>query len=119
MGLYQEVKNIAGLPEQGGNPIFNKRDIKTTITVDNTQTIVIGGLISNDKQKRLTKIPVLGDIPILGNFFRRVTSKINRTNLMVFLTPHILDNRAKSDRMTIEKRMEQEKTEEEREKKLR
>ena len=117
--LYQEVKNIAGLPEQGGNPIFNKRDIKTTITVDNTQTIVIGGLISNDKQKRLTKIPVLGDIPILGNFFRRVTSKINRTNLMVFLTPHILDNRAKADRMTIEKRMEQEKNEEEREKKLR
>ena len=92
---------------------------KTTITVDNTQTIVIGGLISNYKQKRLTKIPVLGDIPILGNFFRRVTSKINRTNLMVFLTPHILDNRAKADRMTIEKRMEQEKNEEERDKKLR
>jgi general secretion pathway protein D len=116
--LYQEVKNIASIPEAGGNPTFNKRDIKTTVTIDNTQTIVIGGLISNDRQKRLVKIPVLGDIPILGNFFRRVTTTNNKTNLMVFLTPHILDNRFKADRMTIEKRMEQERQEEEGFKKL-
>lgn len=116
--LYQEVKNIAGLPSQGGNPTFNKRDIKTTITVDNTQTIVIGGLISSDKQKKVTKIPVLGDIPIFGNFFRRSTNQLIKTNLMVFLTPHILDNRYKADRITTEKRMEQERDELERERKL-
>lgn len=117
--LYQEVKNIAGLPTQGGNPIFNKRDIKTTITVENTQTIVIGGLISNDKQKKVTKIPLFGDLPILGSFFRRSTSQNVRTNLMVFITPHILGDRAKADRITAEKRMEQERIEEEREKQLR
>ncbi len=117
--LYQEVKNIAGLPTQGGNPTFNKRDIKTTITVENMQTIVIGGLISNDKQKKITKIPYFGDIPIIGAFFRRTTDQLVKTNLMVFLTPHILDSRVKSDRITSEKRMQQERTEEEREKLMR
>lgn len=119
LDLFQEIKNIAGLPTQGGNPIFNKRDVKTTITVENTQTIVIGGLISNDKQKKITKIPLLGDIPILGNFFRRTTTQLKRTNLMVFLTPHILDSRLKSDRITGEKKEEQERLEEERDRKLR
>jgi general secretion pathway protein D len=117
--LFQEVKNIASIPEAGGNPTFNKRDIKTTVTIDNTQTIVIGGLISTDKQKRLVKIPILGDIPLFGNFFRRVTNSVKKTNLMVFLTPHILDNRFKADRLTIEKRMEQERQEEESLKRLR
>lgn len=117
--LYQEVKNIAGLPTQGGNPIFNKRDIKTTITVENMQTIVIGGLISSDKQKKITKIPLFGDLPILGYLFRRTTNQLVRTNLMVFLTPHILNNRTKADRITAEKRIQQERMEEERDKLLR
>jgi general secretion pathway protein D len=119
LDLYQEVKNIAGLPTQGGNPIFNKRDIKTTITVENMQTIVIGGLISSDKQKKITKIPLFGDLPILGYLFRRTTNQLVRTNLMVFLTPHILTNRAKADRVTAEKRIQQERMEQERDKLLR
>jgi general secretion pathway protein D len=117
--LYQEVKNIAGIPTQGGNPTFNKRDVKTTITVDNMQTIVIGGLISTDRQRKVTKIPLFGDLPILGSFFRRSTTQMVKTNLMVFLTPHIFDNRSKADRITAEKRMDQERTAEEREKLLR
>ncbi|HNH09658.1 MAG TPA: type II secretion system protein GspD, partial [Leptospiraceae bacterium] len=76
-------------------------------------------LISNDKQKKVTKIPLFGDLPILGSFFRRSTSQNVRTNLMVFITPHILGDRAKADRITAEKRMEQERIEEEREKQLR
>jgi len=117
--LYQEVKNIAGISTQGGNPTFNKRDVKTTITVDNMQTIVIGGLISTDRQRKVTKIPLFGDLPILGSFFRRSTTQMVKTNLMVFLTPHIFDNRTKADRITAEKRMDQERTAEEREKLLR
>ena len=117
--LYQEVKNIAGISTQGGNPTFNKRDVKTTITVDNMQTIVIGGLISTDRQRKVTKIPLFGDLPIIGSFFRRSTTQMVKTNLMVFLTPHIFDNRSKADRITAEKRMDQERTAEEREKLLR
>ncbi|MCC5813320.1 MAG: type II secretion system protein GspD [Leptospira sp.] len=121
LDLYQEIKNVAGISSEatGGNPTFNKRDIKTTVVVDNIQTIVIGGLISNDKQKRLSKIPILGEVPLIGNLFRRTTNQLIKTNLMVFLTPHILDDRTIADRITIQKKIEQEREEREREKKLR
>jgi general secretion pathway protein D len=119
LDLDQEVKSIAGLPTQGGNPTFNKRNIKTTITVDNTQTVVIGGLISNDKQKSITKIPLLGDIPLIGTMFRRTTTQLKKTNLMVFLTPHILDTRLKADKFTYKKKKEQDGEAEERDKKTR
>ncbi|MCW7470710.1 type II secretion system secretin GspD [Leptospira kanakyensis] len=121
LDLYQEIKNVAGISSEatGGNPTFNKRDIKTTIVVDNIQTIVIGGLLSNDKQKKVQKIPILGEIPLLGTLFRRTTNQNRKTNLMVFLTPHILDDRDKSDRITIQKKNEQERMVDEREKKLR
>ncbi len=121
LDLFQEIKNVAGISSEatGGNPTFNKRDIKTTIVVDNIQTIVIGGLLSNDKQKKVQKIPLLGEIPLIGNLFRRSTNQLRKTNLMVFLTPHILEDREKSDRMTIQKKNEQERMSEEREKRLR
>ncbi len=121
LDLYQEIKNVAGISSEatGGNPTFNKRDIKTTIVVDNVQTIVIGGLLSNDKQKKVQKIPLLGEIPLIGNLFRRSTNQLRKTNLMVFLTPHILEDREKSDRMTIQKKNEQERMSDEREKRLR
>ncbi|MCB1189383.1 MAG: type II secretion system protein GspD [Leptospiraceae bacterium] len=107
--LDQEVKNIAGLSgnSPGQNPTFNKRNIKTWITVEDNQTVVIGGLINTDKQKTISKIPLLGDIPLLGSLFRTTNHKLVKTNMMVFLTPHILEDRGKADKMTIEKRNEQ------------
>lgn len=119
LDLYQEIKSIAGAQLSGGNPTFNNRNIKTTITVDNVQTIVIGGLINTDKERRITKIPLLGEIPLIGSFFRRTTSSLRKTNLMLFLTPHVLDDRNRADTITIQKKMEQEKLERERDKKLR
>lgn len=113
--LFQEIKNIAEIALSGGNPTFNRREIKTSITIENTQSIVIGGLISNDKQKRIIKIPLLGDIPYLGHLFKRTTEKIKKTNLMVFITPHILDSRENADKMTVKKKMQQERYELERE----
>ncbi|AXR61511.1 type II secretion system secretin GspD [Leptospira mayottensis] len=113
--LFQEIKNIAEIALAGGNPTFNRREIKTSISIENTQSIVIGGLISNDKQKRIIKIPLLGDIPYLGHLFKRTTEKIKKTNLMVFITPHILDSRENADKMTVKKKMQQERYELERE----
>ncbi|WP_078129182.1 type II secretion system secretin GspD [Leptospira alexanderi] len=116
--LFQEIKNIAEIALSGGNPTFNRREIKTSISIENTQSIVIGGLISNDKQKRIIKIPLLGDIPYLGHLFKRTTEKIKKTNLMVFITPHILDSRENADKMTVKKKMQQEQYELERERTL-
>ncbi len=105
--LFQEVTNIEGGATAGQNPTFNKRNIKTFVTVKNKQTIVVGGLVSRQKLHTVTKIPLLGDIPLLGFLFRRTTYDTRKTNLMVFITPHILDNPNEARRISTYKRSEQ------------
>ena len=105
--LFQEVTNIEGGATAGQNPTFNKRNIKTFVTVKNKQTIVVGGLVSSQKLHTVTKIPLLGDIPFLGFLFRRTTYDTRKTNLMVFITPHILDDPTDARRITTYKRSEQ------------
>tara|TARA_B100001939_G_scaffold347331_1_gene368624 strand:- start:18111 stop:19925 length:1815 start_codon:yes stop_codon:yes gene_type:complete len=104
LDVFAEVTNIEGGVSSISNPTFNKRNVKTYITVDNQQTIVIGGLVSNERLQAIKKIPLLGDIPLLGFLFRRTTMTTQRTNLMVFITPHILDDREAADRITNYKR---------------
>lgn len=104
LDVFAEVTNIEGGVSSISNPTFNKRNVKTYITVDNQQTIVIGGLVSNERLQAIKKIPLLGDIPLLGFLFRRTTMTNQRTNLMVFITPHILDDREDADRITDFKR---------------
>lgn len=105
--LFSEVTTIEGGTSTTVNPTFNKRNIKTFITVDNGQTVVIGGLVATERLQAVTKIPLLGDIPLLGFIFRRTTFETKRTNLMVFLTPIILDDRDKADELTGIKRSQQ------------
>ncbi|MBX7057405.1 MAG: type II secretion system protein GspD [Leptospirales bacterium] len=107
LDLFSEVTSIEGGASSTTNPTFNKRNIKTFVTVQDQQTIVIGGLVFTEKLQEITKIPLLGDIPLLGHLFRRNTERVRRTNLMLFITPHILDNREEADRITEYKREEQ------------
>lgn len=104
LDLYTEVTNIEGGSSSATNPVFSKRDVKTSITVENKQTIVIGGLVSTEKLQAVKKIPLLGDIPLIGHLFRRTTLTNKKTNLMVFLTPHLLNDREEADRLSIYKR---------------
>ncbi len=105
--LFTEVTNIEGGITFGINPVFNKRNVKTFINVDNKQTIVIGGLVSTENLKAIQKIPLLGDIPLLGFLFRRTTYTTKKTNLMVFLTPIILDEIDLANSITNTKRNQQ------------
>jgi len=107
LDLYQEVTNIANIDSANTNPTFNKRTIKTYINLDNKQTIVIGGLVNTEKQQNVSKIPLLGDIPVLGFLFRRATYSTKKTNLMVFITPHVLIEKGEADRISNFKRIEQ------------
>lgn len=101
--LYQEVKSISGATDDiTSNPTFNKRDIRTVVQVADHQTLVIGGLISTDHTRSVRKVPILGDIPLLGYLFRRTSVVVQRTNLLVFITPHILTNREIADKVTTE-----------------
>ena len=70
---------------------FQKRSADTTVRLRNGETMVIGGLIDSDESRSLSKIPFLGDIPILGAFFRSVRTSKTETELMIFLTAHVLD----------------------------
>jgi len=82
--------------------ITNKRNIKTTVLVEDRETIVLGGLIDDDVQESVKKVPVLGDIPLLGRLFKTTSTSRTKRNLMVFLRPTIVrdaeDVRAISNR---------------------
>lgn len=95
LDLRQEVSSIAGTVSRSSNElIINKREIKTTVTVGDREIVALGGLLDDNEQRTLQKVPVLGDIPVLGEVFRsRARSRV-KTNLMVFIRPTILRNAA-------------------------
>ncbi|MBP8987524.1 MAG: type II secretion system protein GspD [Spirochaetes bacterium] len=112
LDLYQEVNSVLGqttVLESGSiiPPTLGKRDIKTKINVADSKTIVVGGLITNNKTEEETKVPILGDIPLLGWFFKRKVVEYKKTNLLVFITPHIVTKQAKMDALSEQKREEQ------------
>jgi general secretion pathway protein D len=71
-------------------PNLNKRSANTVVVTPDGQPVVIGGLISNDKSSSESKVPILGDIPILGNLFKFSNHSSQKTELLIFLTPHIV-----------------------------
>lgn len=106
----QEEFSDAGSPTGalGAVPI-NKRTANTTIIVEDQQTVVIGGLVRESQVNGETKIPVLGDIPVLGVLFRQSTKQTQKTNLLLILTPHII--RSQNDLRRIFERKMQERQE--------
>ena len=107
LNLFQEVKTINSTDSNSGNPIISKKDIKTFVRVQDGQTIVIGGLVSSDRRTEMKKVPILGDLPLLGYIFKRIGTSNKRSNLMVFITPHVLTNRAVADKVTDDLRKDQ------------
>lgn len=73
-------------------PTIAKREVVTTMTVPNNQTVIISGLIREDTVSNERKIPLLGDIPLLGWLFRHNVDTVERTNLLIFVTPHVATN---------------------------
>ncbi|NKB78180.1 MAG: type IV pilus secretin PilQ [Gammaproteobacteria bacterium] len=70
----------------------NTRRINTQTLLDDGETVVIGGIYTEEAFSRVTKVPVLGDIPFLGALFRKKVKRNNRSELLIFLTPHIIDS---------------------------
>jgi general secretion pathway protein D len=92
----------------GAVPI-NKRTADTTVIVQDQQTVVIGGLVREGQVTGITKIPVLGDIPVLGVLFRQQQKQTQKTNLLLIITPHIV--REQNDLRRIFERKMQERQE--------
>lgn len=99
--LHQQVSSIAGpVSDDNSDLILNKREVETTLTVDDGQIAIIGGLLSDDERRTLEKLPLLGDIPLLGNLFRSKARQRTKTNLMVFIRPSILRSPEDNRRVT-------------------
>ena len=91
LALRQEVSAIAGVLSPGSTDVvLNKREIETTVQVDDGHIVVLGGLLDQGESLSVDKIPVLGDLPVAGGLFRSKKRERTRTNLMIFIRPTIL-----------------------------
>lgn len=86
--IVQEIQNVLENTPQG--PVTSKRNIKTNVLVEDGQILVLGGLIDDQLNESIQKVPGLGDIPLLGNLFRYRNTTKRKQNLMIFLHPVIL-----------------------------
>ncbi len=98
LDIYQEISSvkqessIAILTQVG--PTTTKRSTKTSVVVKDKQTVIISGLMQEKSEEQITKVPVLGDIPYLGYLFKSKSYSKTKTNLVVFLTPHVIRDSA-------------------------
>ncbi len=83
--------------------ITNKRSVENTVLVDDGQIVVIGGLISDDTKNNDSQVPILGDIPFVGNLFKYKSRSRDKTNLMVFLRPYVLRDGQSANQLTGER----------------
>jgi len=109
LDLYQE---ISALKQDSENILINigptttMRSTKTSVVVKDSQTVVIGGLMQERREENVTKVPLLGDIPVLGWLFKHTSISKNKTNLIVFLTPHIIKDAEQLSKLTDSRKLE-------------
>ena len=102
LALYQEVSRIDSVSTTTGT-ILSKRALESTVIVDDTQVIVLGGLIQDQLDNGSDKVPLLGDIPIVGALFRYDARRRQKTNLMVFIKPTVLRTNSDGREITSER----------------
>ena len=95
MVIYQESSNLQAATAAG--PITRKRAIESSVLVDDGAVVVLGGLLEDQYNASVDKVPGLGDIPVLGNLFKSESRKLTKTNLMVFLRPVIVRDAAATE----------------------
>ena len=87
--MLEEITGYTGEAE-APQPITSRREVETTVMVDDGETVVIGGLIKETENKNVEKIWLLGDIPLLGYLFRHIRTQREKTDLLIFITTKIV-----------------------------
>jgi general secretion pathway protein D len=108
LDIYQEISSLTQDPAFDTNrvgPVITKRYATTTVVAKDGQTIAIGGLIKDNVDRTRSKVPILGDIPLLGRLFQYYKRQADKTNLLIFITPTIVKDDTLSD-ITQRKRQE-------------
>ncbi len=104
MDIAPEISTLTGdtvrISETVLAPVFAKRSAETRVAIHSGQTIVIGGLMEDKKIDTVRKVPLLGDIPLLGAMFRRTIKETTKTELLIFLTPHVAQEAAMLEDMS-------------------
>jgi type IV pilus assembly protein PilQ len=92
LDIRPTISSVLGYTDLGGNstPNLSSRSAATQVICKNNNTIVIGGMIKTDKSESLSKVPFLGDLPGIGRLFQKKTAREVRTELIIFITPHIV-----------------------------
>ncbi len=88
----QEISDVESQNYNGMGPATSKRSVKTTVVARDQQTVVIGGLMADRISENVTKIPILGDIPVLGFFFRNTTKTVKKSNILIAITPYVVSD---------------------------
>jgi general secretion pathway protein D len=103
MDVDQTVESIAPSNAKAADLVTNKRNITTRVLIENDQVLVLGGLIQNDVTDAQAKVPVLGDMPVVGRLFRSTNTEITKKNLMIFIHPRILATNQDARALSIER----------------
>ncbi len=105
LDIEQEVSSVSNTTTSGiDSPTISQRRIKTTVVVADGQTIALGGLIEENRNRTNSKVPGAGDLPVLGALFRNRSDQIGRTELLVLITPRVIRNGHESQAVTGELR---------------
>ena len=98
------MSSIAGpVSSRESDLILNKREFKTVLTVDDGEILAIGGLLDDNERKTLARIPLLSDIPLLGELFKSRSRSRTKTNLMVFIRPTIVRTREQARELSAQR----------------
>ena len=100
MDINQEISAVKDSRGQAVDLVTTKRSARTSVVIKDKETVAIGGLIQNSEEETVSKVPLLGDIPLLGWLFKSKSKTHKKTNLMILLTPHIVKDGADLAEMT-------------------
>ena len=92
LDVDQEISDVTSQDYNHMGPATSKRSVKTTVVARDQQTVVIGGLMADRISESVTKIPILGDIPVIGFFFRNTIKSVKKSNILIAITPYVVSD---------------------------
>jgi len=105
LDIIQEVSNVVETTTSGiDSPTIRQRKIESTVAIHSGDSVVLGGLIRDSDTRGVSGVPLVSEIPILGNLFKTTESKVERTELLVLITPRIVRDRVDAQTVTEELR---------------
>jgi general secretion pathway protein D len=105
--IEQEVSNVVATTSSTiDSPTIRQRRVRTSVVVNNGEPLALGGMIQESKTISSTQVPIVGDIPILGNAFKQKDNSIGKTELIIIITPHVMRNLEEARLVTDEYRRE-------------